>query len=122
MDLILTEKEHKLQNKIINALSVRGMVFRTNAGDFWQGKIACVPRIGKVVAFPRRVVGLPKGFSDLLFIDERGAAFIEVKAAGGRASKEQINFLRAVKAKNQRAGIAYSVQDALDIIENRRTI
>lgn len=110
--------EHKLQQDIQLALSEYGHVFRTNAGDFWQGKNIYMPGYGMVIARPRRVIGLPKGFPDLMFIDKDGAAFIEVKTPAGRVSDAQKRFLDILQGYGVRAGVARSVSDALDIIQN----
>lgn len=109
--------EHELQNRIRVALSEYGMVFRTNAGTFWQGKRIWSRELSQpVLAELQKIEGLPEGFPDLLFIDERGCAFIEVKAANGRLRKEQKNFLDRVQAMGLRAGVARSVEDAINII------
>lgn len=72
--------EHELQNQIRAALSEYGKVFRTNAGEFWQGKRVWSRELqAPVISDARKVEGLPYGFSDLLFLDSQGAAFIEVK-------------------------------------------
>lgn len=84
--------EHELQNQIRVALSEYGLVFRTNAGSFWQGKRMWSREYGGyVLTALSRVEGLPEGFSDLLFIDDRGCAFIEVKAKNGNCAKAKRN-------------------------------
>lgn len=110
--------EHELQNRIRVALSARGLVFRTNAGAFWQGRRVWSRELGQpVLADLQRIEGLPEGFPDLLYLDGRGCAFIEVKAAKGRLREEQKNFLDRVRAMGLRAGVARSVEDAIQIIE-----
>lgn len=109
--------EHELQNRIRVALSEHGMVFRTNAGSFWQGKRVWSRELcQQVLTDLQRIEGLPEGFPDLLFVDGRGCAFIEVKAPGGRLRKEQKNFLDRVQSMGLRAGVARSVEDAIQII------
>ena len=109
--------EHELQNKIRVALSEYGLVFRTNAGAFWQGRRVWSRELQSVVLTDlQKVEGLPEGFPDLLFLDARGCALIEVKAPGGRLRGTQARFLNQVQAMGLRAGVARSVQDAIDII------
>lgn len=110
--------EHELQNQIRVALSQYGLVFRTNSGAFWQGRRVYVPELGGMVLTDlSRIEGLPEGFSDLLFVDAHGCAFIEVKAKGGRLSAAQKKFLDRVQAMGHRAGVARSVADAVQIVQ-----
>lgn len=108
--------EHRLQQEIQLELSKYGLVFRTNAGNFWQGKQAYMPGYGMVITHPRRVVGLPEGFTDLMFIDDKGVAFIEVKTPRGRISEAQRRFIGIMQNRGLRAGVARSVEGALSII------
>lgn len=109
--------EHELQNRIRVALSEHGVVFRTNAGAFWQGKrLWSQEHGGYVLTALSRVEGLPEGFSDLLFVDERGCAFIEVKNKNGKLRESQKNFIERMKMLGHRAGVAYSVDDAINIV------
>lgn len=109
--------EHELQNRIRVALSERGLVFRTNAGAFWQGKrLWSREHGGYVLTALSRVEGLPEGFSDLLFIDDRGCAFIEIKAKNGKLRESQKKFISRMQSMGQRAGVAYSVDDAINIV------
>lgn len=109
--------ETSVQNKIRIGLSDHGIVFRTNAGDFWQGTLAYSEEFNQQVLINlRRVSGLPKGFSDLLFVGDGFTAFIEVKDGKNTPSDDQINFIRRMHELHQRAGVAYSVEDAMQII------
>jgi hypothetical protein len=104
--------EHDIQNQIRIALSQYGVPYRTNAGDFYQGK-----RVGDILTDIRVVKGLPKGFSDLMFIGDDGTvAFIEVKTPGGKVRPDQIVFLEQMQRLGFRSGVARSVKDALRII------
>lgn len=81
----------------------------------------CVFRInsGKVKMADGRWfdVGVPKGFSDLMAIKDGKAYFIEVKNEIGRPSAEQLNFIKQMQTRyGCRAGIARSVEDALEIV------
>jgi hypothetical protein len=94
-----------LQNQIRITLSSRGVVLRLNNGVFYTATGA------------RIASGLPPGTSDLLFIGNGKAAFIEVKTQSGRLSPAQENFIRVVRSHGVRAGVARSVEDAIKIIE-----
>lgn len=95
--------ETQIQNEIRCELSKFGVVVRQNTGNFTTND-------------GRHVKCGVTGLSDLLFIGCGFCAFIEVKKPGGRASKEQLNFIRRMRELGQRAGIAYSVADAFEII------
>lgn len=98
--------EHTIQNKIRVALTENGYtVFRAN--------------VGKVKTADGRWfdTGLPKGHPDLYGFRPDGKIFyIEVKNANGRVRPEQKQFIKTVKARGALAGIARSVEDALDIV------
>lgn len=117
--------ESVIQNKIRCALSsTDSIVFRTNAGTFYQGDAKTVKRIDSIeYAHPIRILtklrtieGLPKGFSDLIVIDRKGIAFIETKNETGQARDEQIKFINRMKQLGHRAGFARSVEDAMKIV------
>lgn len=109
--------EKRVQDEIRIALSKYGMVFRTNAGEFWQGKLVYSKEFKqRVLINLRRVDGLPAGFSDLLFVGSGRVAFIETKTNKGKPSPEQENFLNLMRHKNHLSGIARSVEDAIEII------
>jgi hypothetical protein len=113
-------------------------LFRNNVGVGYQGKAIEYKQRGSVAVYPgdvlirqaRRVrYGLCKGSSDLLgwttvtiehkHLGMRLAIFtaIEVKTQSGRLSKEQRDFLTAVKSQGGIAGIARGTEDAAEIIE-----
>lgn len=96
--------ETDIQNSIRQALSAHGVVFRMQSGMFYT-------ETGEKIR-----VGIP-GMSDLLFIGNGFIAWIEVKTAKGRPSKEQLNFIERMKALGHRAGIARSVEEALWLIK-----
>lgn len=110
--------EHEVQNKIRVALSEHGIVFRINAGKFWQGERKYSVEFREwVLTNLRAVEGLPTGFPDLLFIDDNGVAFIEVKTERGRKREPQEKFINRMQSFGHRAGFARSVEDALQIIQ-----
>lgn len=102
---ITTNPETLIQNAIRVALSKRGIVLRLNNGVFYTES-------GQRIAS-----GLPPGTSDLLFIGEGRAAFIEVKTPTGRVSPAQQHFIDVVRSHGVRAGVARSVNEAIKIIE-----
>ena len=95
--------ETDIQNNIRQALSAHGVVFRMQSGMFYT-------ETGEKIR-----VGIP-GMSDLLFIGNGFIAWIEVKTAKGKASKQQLNFIERMKALGHRAGIARSAEEALWLI------
>ncbi|HEM4402309.1 TPA: VRR-NUC domain-containing protein [Streptococcus suis] len=100
------EKEHKIQNDIRVGLTEVGcLVFRAN--------------VGKVRTSDGRYfdTGLPRGFSDLFgFRPDGQIFFIEVKNKNGRVRPEQEKFIERMKKRGALAGVARSVEDALDIV------
>ena len=100
--------EMDLLKEIMVTLSARGHhVFRANVGT------------ARTVDGRYFKTGLPKGFSDLFgTVKENGQAFfVEVKYGGNTASFVQENFLSQMSKAGCRAGLAYSVDDALKIVE-----
>ena len=110
--------ETKLQNEIRCALSDYGIVFRTNAGKFWQGQMVWSNEFQQNVLINLRAIeGLPEGFSDTLFLGDDGrVAFVEIKTPTGRVRPEQKNFLEAMGRKGHIAGIVRSVEDAVRLV------
>ena len=109
--------ETDIQSQIRLALSPRGIVFRTNSGDFYQGIQTYSHEFKQTVLINlRKVAGLPKGFSDLLFVGDGTVAFIECKTPKGRPTEDQINFINRMQALHHFAGVARSVDDAINII------
>lgn len=99
-------EEHKIQNDIRVAVSPYAVIFRAN--------------VGKGRTFDGRYfdTGLPVGFSDLFgFRKSDGKMiFIEVKTPKGRPSEKQKHFLETMRKYGAIAGIARSVEDAINII------
>ena len=118
------KSEKTIQDEIRIALSDNGIVFRCNAGEFWQGKVVYSKEFKQNVLINlRRVQGLPEGFSDLLFVGPDGrVAFVETKTDKGTPTQEQINFLNLMIGRNHRAGIARCVEDAIKIINGEATL
>lgn len=112
-------KESDLIKSIQLCLTPRSIrLFRNNSGQLTTSS-------GHVVRYG---VGSPGG-SDLIgwtpykiTIDDVGktiAVFtaVEVKTGKLKPTKEQLNFIDQVRKSGGRAGVAYSVEDAIEIIE-----
>lgn len=124
--------ESEVMQKIRSALSVgRVRLFRQNVGRAWRGTGEVWRGKLLTITNPRPVeAGLCKGSSDLIgwtqvtitpdMVGKTLAVFtaIEVKHGGNSASPEQENFIRVVNSAGGIAGVAYSVEQARDIIEN----
>lgn len=96
--------EQDLQSMIRMELSKYGLVFRTNSGKAYS-------KYGTVINL------MPEGFSDLLFCGYDGrVAFIEIKTPTGKVRPSQVKFIELMKKYGYRAGIARSVEEALEII------
>lgn len=115
-------REATIQNQIRVELSKHGLlVFRTNAGEYWQGQRVFSKEYNQPVLINlRKVDGLPKGFSDLLCIGQNRTIFLETKNETGRIRPEQIKFLDRMKQLGHIAGIARSVEEAVMLIDSKR--
>ena len=95
--------ESRLVYEVMQVLGRYGAVFRTNAGS---------------VKLPngRTFRALPKGFSDVTLIRRDGVCcFVECKVKPNKPTQEQTEFIEKMQRHNCKAGVAYSVEDALDI-------
>lgn len=112
----LTEQD--IQNSIMLALAPYGDVFRTNAGDYWQGEQVYSQEFRQRALINLRMVrGLPNGFTDLMIVLQNGrVGFVEVKTQKGRVSPDQINFIKHMQSIGCPAGVARSPEDAIKII------
>ncbi len=113
-------QETKLMRNIMLALSGAGCVcWRNETAGAYVGKV--IHKDGNVVTLANSLMmqfGLCVGSADIIGIHKATGRFIaiEVKTETGRATKEQLNFIEQVRAAKGIAGIARSVQDALDLI------
>ena len=98
--------ESLIQNQIRVGLSKAGhAVFRVN--------------VGKVKMQNGRwfETGVPKGFSDLFgFRPDGRIFFIEVKNETGKLRPEQKIFIEQMRKRGALAGVAKSVEDAMEIV------
>ena len=112
--------ETKLQNAILLALSNAGhLVWRMETAGAWVGRIMHQEGNMVTLANARMIqAGLIKGGSDIIGIHRPSGRFIaiEVKTPTGRPTPEQLRFIDNVRAAGGIAGIARSVQDALDLV------
>ena len=122
--------ETKIQNLILLKLSDEGCtVWRVETAGVWMGKV--IHRDGNQVTLTNARMmtsGLCKGGSDIIgitpvtitpdMVGKKLGVFTaaEIKTPKGRATKEQLRFIEAVRNAGGIAGIARSVQDALDLI------
>ena len=113
------EPEHLIQSKIRLALAPHALMFRTNAGEFWQGRRVYSKEFEQPVLIDlKKVEGLPKGFSDLCGCRRSDGRFIaiECKTPNGRVRPEQEQFIAAMREARALAGIARSEEDAIKIL------
>lgn len=114
----MSKSEHRIQDEIRLALSPYGIVLRLNSGKFWQGKRVWSKEFNQYVLINLRPIqGCPEGTSDLLFLGEgNNVAFIECKDHKGTTREEQEKFINIMHQYGIKAGVARSVDDALNII------
>lgn len=111
--------ETKLMNRILIALSNVGcVVWRNETAGAWVGKV--IHKETNQVTLTNASMmrfGLALGSSDIIGIAPCGRFLaIEVKTKTGRPTHQQLGFIEAVRKNGGIAGIARSVQDALDLI------
>jgi hypothetical protein len=104
-------------------------VFRNNVGTGWIGEVASHTPDRVIIVNPRPLrAGLCTGSSDLIgwrtitigpeHLGRQVAQFlaIEAKAPGGRVSLDQTNFISQVRSAGGCSGVAYSPEQARQII------
>lgn len=111
--------ETKIQNNIMLALSNQGcLVFRNETAGAWVGEVIHKEANQVTLTNARMMLfGLALGSSDIIGIAPCGRFLaIEAKTKTGRPTQQQLAFIDAVRKNGGIAGIARSVQDALDLI------
>ena len=111
--------ETKIQNLILIELSKAGcLVFRNETSGAWVGKVIHKDASQVTLTGARMIrFGLAVGSCDIIGIAPCGRFLaIEVKTKTGRATEQQICFIEAVKNADGIAGIARSVEEALNLI------
>lgn len=121
--------ERRVQNEIRNALADQGLFFRANVGRAWTGDVERLDASTVLIRNARPFdTGLPAGFSDLFgarpvtitedMVGRDLAVFsaIEVKGPRGSASMKQERFIDAINGVGGFAGLARSVDEALQIL------
>ena len=101
--------ETKLQNEIIAALCRNGCVARNHTVGQFYTKYGAIVHIGQ------------HGESDIFGhrIRDGKAIYIEVKLPGEHPRQDQEKFLKAMRTAGAIAGCAHSVEEALDIVNER---
>jgi hypothetical protein len=114
---------------LIMAANVATM-FRNNQGRGVLGEIRKIPNTGDFIVKHGRIVDFGvcnPGGSDLIgwksvtitpdMVGKKLAVFtgLEVKTSTGRPTKEQVNFIQAVRSAGGFAGIVRSVDDAVAV-------
>ena len=113
-------EETKLMRLIMVALTQADcLVFRNETAGAYVGRV--IHKDARIVTLTNAQMmtfGLCVGSSDIIGIHKPTGRFlaVEVKTKTGRASKEQNNFIEQVRAANGIAGLARSVQEALDLL------
>ena len=113
-------RESEIQSQIRLAAAPYAVLFRTNAGEFYQGQRVWSKEFGQTVLINlQKVEGLPKGYSDLSGVRKADgrAVFIEVKTPTGRVRDEQVAFITAMRGIGAIAGVARSPEDAINLLE-----
>ncbi|EGP5552781.1 VRR-NUC domain-containing protein [Enterococcus faecium] len=79
---------------------------------------------GKKLTYKTRGQGLEKGFPDLFGARSGDGKlfFVEVKIGKGRPSKDQVKFLESANEHKVLNGVAWNLEQAIEIVEGKRTI
>ena len=95
--------ESRLLFEVMRELGKHGAVYRCNSGS---------------VKLPngKRFNGMPEGFSDVMLIRNDGrACFVETKIKPNKPTEKQLAFIQKMKKLGCLAGVAYSVDEAMQI-------
>ena len=95
--------ESQLLYETLQELGKHGAAYRTNSGSVR-------------LASGKYFRAMPEGFSDVMFIRPDGVVcFVELKTGRNKLSDKQQAFIEKMRGMNCRAGVAYSVQEAMEI-------
>jgi hypothetical protein len=112
-------RESQVQSRILLALSEAGcLVWRCETAGAWVGRVIHQSHGTVTIADARMIqAGLTTGGADIIGIAPDGRFLaVEVKTSKGRIRPEQTKFLQAVKNAGGIAGVARSVDDALQLL------
>lgn len=121
--------EHALMSSIMLWCGQHNyLCFRENVGLFYTARKPTKTdddwiQIGTQnrMSFTKISTGLPEGFSDLLVIKPNGqACFIETKIHPRKPTEAQKKFIKAMQEHGCNAGVAYSLEEAITIIESKK--
>lgn len=122
----MAKREHAIQDEIREKVSAQcpGVIFRTNAGEAWQGTRVWSKEYGQYILTNLRPYrGLPKGFADTVYFGPAAdTVFLEVKTASGKTSEEQDRFLALMQKYGFSTAVVRSAEEAVSYINdpNRR--
>lgn len=121
--------EHALMNSISIWCGEHDyLCFRINVGLFYTERKATGTdedwiQIGTGLrkCYQQISTGVPKGFSDLFILKDNGhVCFVETKVHPRKATDEQVRFIEAVRKRGFRAGVAYTLEEAIEIIDGSK--
>lgn len=115
----MSQSESTIMKKIQLAASRAGiLLFRNNTGAY-KAQHGGYIRYGVGEKGGSDLIGLTKIKITHNMVGREVGVFtaIEVKSQSGRATKEQLNFIAAIKKQGGIAGIAHSEQDAEKLIK-----
>ena len=114
--------ESVILKQCLIALSENGcIVWRNTTAGAWTGKLLHREADTVVLGMAKMIhAGLVTGGSDIIGIQKKTGRFIaiEVKAPRGKLTKEQEQFLNAVRNAGGIAGVARSAKEAIELLNN----
>lgn len=109
MEAVFINPETRLQNQIIAALCRNGCVARNHTVGQFFTKYGGIVHVGN------------HGEADIMGhrISDGKALYIEVKLPGEHPREDQKKFLQAMRNTGAIAGVAHSIEEALDIVRTQ---
>lgn len=118
----MAKREHSIQDEIRQKVSEEcpGVIFRTNAGQAYQGDRRWSAEFGQyVLTNLRPYKGLPRGFSDTVYFGpDADTVFLEVKNDRGQTSAEQERFLALMDRFGFATAVVRSPEEAVSYIND----